>query len=95
MIADPTPLMKKLRLDPEKRNLILNPPDTFAETLGADAIKMNFLEGFDENLEFVLLFAHYQHQITDLMPDIHKSLIEDGLLWLAYPKKSSKVEQLS
>ena len=92
MMAGPAPLMKKLRLEPEKQALLLNPPESFGEALGADVSKINFLADFEENLEFVLVFAHKQRQITSVIPDIHKSLIEDGLLWLAYPKKSSKVE---
>lgn len=91
-MAGPTPLMKKLRLDPEKRAFLVNPPDTFAAALETDLAALNLLPNFEEGMEFVLIFAHYQRQILEVMPQVQQALVEDGLLWLAYPKKSSKVE---
>ena len=91
-MAGPTPLIKKLRLDSEKRVLLINPPDTFAAALGTDLSALNCVTSFEEGLEFVLIFAHFKRQILDVMPQVQQSLVEDGLLWLAYPKKSSKVE---
>ena len=91
-MAGPTPLMKKLRLDPEKRALLINLPDTFAAALGTDLSALSLVTNFEEGLEFVLIFAHFKRQILDVMPQVKEYLVEDGLLWLAYPKKSSKVE---
>jgi len=84
--------MKKLRLDADKRMLLVNAPETFEGTLGVDLSALNLQSGFKEGLDFVLIFAHYQRQILEVMPQVQQSLVEDGLLWLAYPKKSSKVE---
>lgn len=87
-----TPLMKKLRLEPQMRALIINMPESFTKALGIDPSNLNLLADFEEDLTFILQFARYQSQILDLMPQITKALEEDGLFWVAYPKKSSKVE---
>ena len=67
-----TPLMKKLRLDADKRMLLVNAPETFEAALGGDLSALNLQSGFEEGLEFVLIFAHYQRQILEVMREMNR-----------------------
>ncbi len=44
------------------------------------------------DLDFILLFAQNSTQLSKLFPIVQNSLKQDGLLWIAYPKKSSNLE---
>ena len=45
-----------------------------------------------EDLDFILLFGKNVTELGNLVLTAIKSLKHDGLLWISYPKKSSKVK---
>ena len=86
-------LIKKLRIQPGQRLVILNPPPGYVESLqplpeGAQLVTAT--EG--AAVDFCHLFAINSAQLAELLPTALAACKYDGLLWISYPKKSSKVE---
>lgn len=84
-------LLKKLNFKNQKHIFIQNAPPEFHEMMREFGMFLNVIEETEsEPIEGVLLFVKKQEEIELLGPKVEKSLVEDGLLWFAYPKKSSK-----
>ncbi len=87
-----TQLFKKLNFKQHKEILTLNHPSEFEAEL--NAIKACTIVNTDvknvDEIEFVLSFVKTQEEINSITPLIDKKLKGDGIVWYAYPKKSSK-----
>ena len=86
-----SPLQKKLRIQPSQRLVILNPPPGYVESLhplpeGAQVVAETARE-----VDFCHLFAQNSAQLAELLPIAMHAIQYDGLLWVSYPKKNSKV----
>lgn len=88
----PSPLIKKLRIQPGQRLLILNPPPGYVESLGALPEGTQLVAASAPKVDFCHLFAADSAQLADLLPTALAAGKYDGLLWISYPKKSSKVK---
>jgi hypothetical protein len=89
-MADKTPL-QKMGVKPGQSILILNAPAATLDKLGAPtgtATKTKAGAKFD----VVSLFATDQAELGKHLKDALASLSPGGMLWLAYPKISSKVK---
>lgn len=86
-----TPLFKKLNFKQNKEILILNSPAEFEAELkamqGCTTIKTDIKSISD--IEFVLTFIKTQAGVDALTPLIDKKLVRDGIVWFAYPKRTS------
>ncbi|MGD8455238.1 MAG: hypothetical protein PVF83_02550 [Anaerolineales bacterium] len=87
-----TPLYDKLRLQPGQRALVINAPESFYTALGNSLDGITVLSEPEGELDFAILFASDSAELTAAAPEIIAHLVEDGLLWVAYPKRSSGVE---
>ena len=85
-------IISKLRLDKHSPVLILNAAPEFNEP-------MSFLESFSEvhtiarsgiTYPVALVFVQNENEIKKFGLPVLTKLAEDALLWMAYPKKSSK-----
>lgn len=85
-------LAKKLRIQPRQRMLILNSPPGFLESLGDLPEGVSISESPEGKFGFVHLFVRNSAQLSDKVPAAIESVEYDGLLWISYPKRSSKVE---
>ena len=86
-------LIKKLRIQSGQRLLILNSPPAYVESLeplpeGAQIVS----PAASAEVDFCHLFATNSAQLAELLPTALAACKYDGLLWVSYPKKSSKVE---
>jgi hypothetical protein len=85
-------LIKKLRIKPGQRLLVLNAPDGYIESLA------DLPEGCDISLQaqgeypFVHLFVRNSQDLEQWLPTASEAVEYDGLFWISYPKRSSKVE---
>jgi hypothetical protein len=86
------PLAKKLHIKPDKKIVILNSPDGFIKWLGKLPKGVEISEKISGTLGFALLFVKDIAELEKHAPKIIPALEEDGILWIAYPKKSSKVK---
>jgi len=84
-------LIKKLHLKPGMRFIATNAPDGFQRTLGPlpeGATQEQALRG---TFDLILLFVSSKKELKSQWARALASLKQDGLLWVAFPKKSSGV----
>lgn len=87
-----TPLFKKLNFKQQKEILILNRPTEFEGEM--DAMKnfttiMKDINSMSE-IEFVLAFVKTKAEVDTITPLIDKKIKGDGVVWISYPKGTSK-----
>lgn len=87
-----TPLTQKLRMQPGQRVLILNPPPGYLEGLAPLPTGTVVEEVPSGKYAFVHLFVKDQAELEKFGPSALESVEYDGILWISYPKKSSKVK---
>jgi hypothetical protein len=86
------PVFKKLNYKNQKTIHVINAPDNFQkeiEEMQELAVIKASLAGA-KGVEFFLAFVTKQKEVDDLTKKISPLMIEDGVLWFAYPKGSSK-----
>lgn len=86
------PLSKRLQMKIDQRIVIVNTPTNFYETLGELPEGTHLMNLPRQALDFALLFAQNSSDLKQYGPEIISSIKKDGLLWFAYPKKSSGLE---
>ncbi|KAA0546105.1 DUF3052 domain-containing protein [Bacillus sp. BGMRC 2118] len=85
------PILKKLNVkDLSKPILIMNAPKEYQEIMAAYDVEIH-IDIVESSYSFVQVFGTSDEQIQELGVKGLEVLVEDGLLWLCYPKKSSKV----
>lgn len=86
------PVFKKLNYKDQKQIHIVNAPADFEKVLNEmkdlAAVKTN-LSGA-KHVDFFLAFVTQQKEVDTLTAKVAPLMTEDGLLWFAYPKGSSK-----
>jgi hypothetical protein len=87
-----TPLSKKLRLQPGQKALVLNAPEGYERLLAPLPEGVKLVEKAEGAFDFVHLFVKDSADLERLGPVAIGAVRYDGLLWLSYPKRSSKVE---
>ena len=87
-----TALTQKLRMRQGQRVLVLNPPPGYIEGLAPLPAGMVAEEVPEGKYDFVHLFVKNQAELEKLGPSALESAEYDGILWISYPKKSSKVK---
>jgi len=86
-----TPLLKKLGIKEGFTLAFVNAPEHFADELGslpADAI---LTTGRTRRLDFAIVFAFKEKILKREFERVARELLADGMLWVAWPKKSSGV----
>lgn len=86
-----TPLSKKLRIQPGQRMLILNAPGRYLEELGPLPEEVEVAQTPEGKFDFVHVFVKNVAELERLGLVGIDAVVHDGLLWISYPKKSSKV----
>ncbi len=87
-----TPLFKKLNFKDHKQILVVDAPQSFGEELSAmdeSTQVVKFIEQAGE-IEFALVFVLDQVAIENFIYSIQPKLAADPIVWIAYPKASSK-----
>ena len=85
-------MFEKLELKDEKNLLIQGLPSTIEKQF----VKLSFSKNLTpllkiRKIDFALVFAVNQKQLCDILNEVLPALHEDGKLWIAYPKLSSKI----
>ena len=86
-----TPLAKKLGIKSGFRVKLVNEPDyywsLFSDVPG-DIIRVN--EAM-KPIDFIHLFTKKQDELVVLIPQLRQELAPNGIIWVSWPKKSSRV----
>jgi hypothetical protein len=85
-------LIKKLRIQPGLRMLVLNAPSGYVASLGELPAGAALSEQPDGGtFDFVQVFAKNQAELDLFKATAIGALVYDGLFWVSYPKKSSRI----
>jgi hypothetical protein len=87
-----TSLVQKLQLKVDHRLAVVNAPDGYLEQLTPELEGIAVSAKATGKSDAVLLFVNDLAEAERLSPKAIRAVEEDGLLWIAYPKGSSKVK---
>jgi hypothetical protein len=85
-----TPLAKKLGIKGGYRICFVNAPPDFAQEIELPS-DITFLNRRDKALDLILFFARTQRELTKDFSRLADKLVPNGMLWIAWPKKASRV----
>lgn len=86
-----TPLPKKLGIKDNFRLGFVNAPKTFASQLGELPDTVRIISRLSSPMDLVVLFVDREVELARQFPRVTKTLSSNGMLWVAWPKKSSGV----
>ena len=86
-----TPLPKKLGVKPNQRIALVNAPTDFAKVLGRLPENAAIVKRLDGPLDLILLFVDREQTLAKQFPILANKLQSNGMIWVAWPKKSSGV----
>ena len=86
-----TPLVRKLGFRPGMRAHFASAPDDFADLLGELPDDVRVLARPAPDLDLVMLFVTERAQLERRIGGLHAKLRQDGMVWVAWPKRASKV----
>ena len=86
-----TPLVKKLGIKPGASVALVHPPDDFLTTLGELPSDVTFAKPTTKALDFILCFVLSERILLRDFTKLAQRLDSDGMIWIAWPKKSSGV----
>jgi hypothetical protein len=86
-----TPLVKKLGIGEGFKILLLNAPPEYRTWISPLPAEVTFTTVADSATNFVHAFATKRLELARLLPSLRRKLPHDALIWVSWPKKSSKV----
>ncbi len=86
-----TPLVKKIGIKSGDRLLFCNEPPSFRRTLGELPEKTLVVKASKVPVNVAILFSQKQAHLEKNFPALAKSLEQNGMLWIGWPKKASGV----
>jgi hypothetical protein len=87
-----TPLPRKLGLKEDSRIALINAPKDFAPKLGELPHGAEILTRVTKPIDIALLFVLTERALLRDFDKLTKKLATNGMIWVAWPKKSSGVE---
>jgi hypothetical protein len=90
--VETNPLIKKLRIQPGQRLLILNAPEGYLSNLGQLPDGVEVKDVPDGVFDFVQVFVKSITELEKQVPVAIKAVKYDGLVWICYPKQSSGIK---
>jgi hypothetical protein len=86
-----TPLAKKLGIKEGSRVALVNAPKDFQSELGELPDNVQFIKRPTKSLDIILLFVISERALARDFARFAARLTANGMLWIAWPKKSSGV----
>jgi hypothetical protein len=83
-------LTEKLGIKEGIRGAILNAPKGYVESLGLSDDTLIFNE-LRKELDYVHFFTKSQRDLREWFPKLKAAIAYDGMVWVSWPKGSSKV----
>lgn len=87
-----TPLAKKLGIKAGHSVALLNAPKGFRATLEGLPPDVKFTERGNGAHDVVHLFTRSKAELTKGLPKLGRKIAQNGMIWVSWPKKASKVE---
>jgi hypothetical protein len=86
-----TPLVQKIGIKPGHRVILRNQPPTFLKDLGALPDGAEHTDRLTGKANVVLCFTDRKSELEKSFPSLASKLVPDGMLWISWPKKASKL----
>ncbi len=86
-----TPLAKKLGIKEGSRVALVNAPDDFETTLGELPNDVDLVKRINNSIDIILFFVTSERKLVRDFARLAKKLVSNGMIWIAWPKKSSGV----
>ncbi|MBS1912925.1 MAG: DUF3052 domain-containing protein [Bacteroidetes bacterium] len=86
-----TPLIRKLGIREGMRATFVNAPEGFSGTLGELPSDLKIVKMPRAPMDFLLFFTPRAGELATRFPKLAATLAPNGMLWVAWPKKSSGV----
>jgi hypothetical protein len=84
-----TTLAKKLKLKPGLKAALIHPPEHYLDDLQHDSELSTDLSG---KFDWIQIFVKDKAELDRLAPKAAGALKSDSLLWISYPKGTSKIQ---
>jgi hypothetical protein len=86
-------LLTKLNYKDQPRIAIINAGEKFLASVGKELKGVQIDIDIDQRFlyDFMIIFAELVSEVELMAPKAIHNLASDGILWLAYPKKTSKL----
>jgi hypothetical protein len=85
-------LAKKMKLKPGQRAAIINAPDGYIDTLRPLPDQVELTDQLDGSFDWMQVFLKNQAELEQLLPGLVNALKPESLLWLSFPKGTSKIQ---
>ena len=86
------PLTKKLKLKAGQRAAIVGAPEGYLAKLAPLPAGVELSEQLAGAFDWVQMFVKTQAEIGELLPQVVAALNPESMLWIAFPKGSSKIQ---
>ena len=86
-----TPLVKKIGIKPADQVLFANAPKGFGKEIGPLPEGAKLQNGGCKDLNVALFFTDRRAQLEKELPKLKGRIAQNGMIWIAWPKKASKV----
>ncbi len=86
-----TPLVKKLGIKLGFKIHFANPPDNLQSLLGELPEKTTTIVELNGPVDYIHFFTKSKDELQTQFPILKAVLAQNGLLWISWPKKASKV----
>jgi len=86
-----TPLFKKLGIKSGCRLYVKNGPGNYMDLIDPVPEGVKVLKRTVKDLDIIHFFSRDRGEITKFLPEYMQRIRQDGMIWLSWPKKSSKV----
>ncbi|HEV2348948.1 MAG TPA: DUF3052 domain-containing protein [Terriglobia bacterium] len=81
----------KLGIKERAKVAILHSPRNYASTLGPLPDNVLMLKKLQPQTNFIQFFAMERGALDSHFPELKRALAPDGMLWISWPKKASKI----
>jgi hypothetical protein len=85
-------LAKKLKLKSGQRAAIIHAPDGYLKELSPLPSGTELADKLAGKFDWIQVFVKNKAELDQLIPRIVRALKAEGLLWISYPKGTSKIQ---
>ncbi|MAT97503.1 MAG: DUF3052 domain-containing protein [Anaerolineaceae bacterium] len=86
-----TPLVKKLGIKSGFRLYAKNPPNNYLALIAPLPDGVQILRRLSDELDMIHFFTTSRAELADNIETFMKRIKQDGMIWVSWPKKASKV----
>ena len=85
-------LAKKMKIKPAQRIALVNAPDGYVKELQPLPPDVELAESLRGKFDWIQLFVKNTAELDKYLPKVLKAMKPDTILWLTYPKGTSKIQ---